>query len=116
MSTILMTLAEEPASTTTDHFAVKFGVDEEDCFAFSRALQARGSEVYFVNWNDFQQDRFQRMFFDNEKRFVMPRAIEDFDLAFVYKMEVEISPGSRLDRRLVLAAGILLAAIEGRQK
>ncbi len=87
MSTILMTLAEEAASTTTDHFAVKFSVDEEDCFEFSRALQARGFEVYFVNWNDFEQDRFQRMFLDNEKRFVIPRDIEDFDLAFVYKME-----------------------------
>lgn len=87
MSTILMTLAEEAASTTADHFAVKFSVDEEDCFEFSRALQARGFEVYFVNWNDFKQDRFQRMFLDNDKRFVTPRGIEDFDLVFVYKME-----------------------------
>ena len=87
MSTILMTLAEEPASTTTDHFAVKFSVDEEDCFEFSRAFQARGAEVYFVNWTDFERGRFQRMFFDNQKRFVTPREIDDFDLVFVYKME-----------------------------
>jgi len=34
---------------------------------------------------------------------------------FVYKMEVEIAPGATLPRTLVLATGILLAAIEGRQ-
>ena len=46
MRAVLMTLAEELASTTSDHFAVKFSVDEEDCFSFSRALQARGYEVW----------------------------------------------------------------------
>ena len=34
---------------------------------------------------------------------------------FVYKMEVEIAPGATVDRALILATGILLAAIEGRQ-
>jgi glutathione synthase/RimK-type ligase-like ATP-grasp enzyme len=87
MSTILMTLAEDPVRTTDDHFAVNFGVDEEDCFAFSRALQARGFEVYFVNWNDLERGEFRRMFHDNQKRFVMPLGIDDFDLVFVYKME-----------------------------
>ena len=93
MRTILMTLAEEPALTTSDHFAVKFAVDEEDCFSFSRALQALGYDVYFVNWNDLERGEFQRMFHDNEKRFVVPRQIDDFDLVFVYKME-----GFLLDR------------------
>ena len=87
MRTILMTLAEDPAATTRDHFAVNFGVDEEDCFAFSRALQARGFEVYFVNWNDLERGEFRRMFHDNEKRFVMPLEVDDFDLVFIYKME-----------------------------
>ncbi len=35
---------------------------------------------------------------------------------FVYKMDVEILPGATLHRGMVLATGILLAAIEGRQK
>jgi len=35
---------------------------------------------------------------------------------FVYKMQVEIAPGATVNRALVLAAGILLAAIEGRQQ
>jgi len=35
---------------------------------------------------------------------------------FVYKMEVEIAPDSTVHRGLILAAGILLAAIEGRQR
>ncbi|MHC4958547.1 MAG: LURP-one-related/scramblase family protein [Planctomycetota bacterium] len=35
---------------------------------------------------------------------------------FVYKMEVSIADGVDVNRALVLAAGILLAAIEGRQK
>ena len=87
MRTVLMTLAEDPALTTSDHFAVKFSVDEEDCFSFSRALQALGYEVYFVNWNDLDRGEFQRMFHDNEKRFVVPREIDDFDFVFIYKME-----------------------------
>ncbi len=87
MGTILMTLAEERTSTRSDHFAVNFSVDEEDCFEFSRALQALGYGVYFVNWDDLEQGEFQRMFHDNEKRFVLPRGIDDFDLVFIYKME-----------------------------
>ncbi|MHC4956411.1 MAG: hypothetical protein ACYTGZ_21425 [Planctomycetota bacterium] len=35
---------------------------------------------------------------------------------FVYKMEVEVAEGAHVDRRLILAVGILLAAIEGRQQ
>ena len=100
MSTILMTLAEELASTTSDHFAVKFGVDEEDCLEFSRALQARGFEVYFVNWNDLERGRFQRMFLDNQKRFVMPLEIDDFDLVFIYKMEGFLLDHPRFHRML----------------
>jgi len=87
MRTVLMTLAEDLALTTSDHFAVKFSVDEEDCFSFSRALQALGYEVCFANWNDLDRGEFQRMFHDNEKRFVVPREIDDFDLVFIYKME-----------------------------
>ena len=34
---------------------------------------------------------------------------------FVYKMEVEVAPGATVNRALILATGILLAAIEGRQ-
>lgn len=34
---------------------------------------------------------------------------------FVYKLDVTVDPGSTLDRRLVMAAAILIAAIEGRQ-
>ncbi len=35
---------------------------------------------------------------------------------FVYKMQVEIEPDASIRRGVILAAGILLAAIEGRQK
>ena len=35
---------------------------------------------------------------------------------FVYKLDVSVVPGGGLDPRLILAAGVLLAAIEGRQK
>lgn len=87
MGKILMTLAEDRDSTTNDHFAVKFSVDEEDCFAFSGALASLGNEVYFANWDDLEQGEFQRMFYDNERRFVSPRPIGSFDLVFAYKME-----------------------------
>ena len=35
---------------------------------------------------------------------------------FVYKMEVDITPDATVHRAMILATGILLAAIEGRQK
>ena len=35
---------------------------------------------------------------------------------FVYSLEVEVSPSAGLDRRLVFAAAVLIAAIEGRQE
>lgn len=35
---------------------------------------------------------------------------------FIHRMTVTVNPGSNLDWQLVLAAGILLVAIEGRQK
>ena len=35
---------------------------------------------------------------------------------FVYKLEVDIVPNTSVDRRLILGAGVLMAAIEGRQK
>jgi hypothetical protein len=35
---------------------------------------------------------------------------------FVYKLDVAVRPGAPIDRRLVLAVGVLLAAIEGRQQ
>ena len=34
---------------------------------------------------------------------------------FVYKLEVDVDPGSTIDRRLIMAAAILIAAVEGRQ-
>lgn len=35
---------------------------------------------------------------------------------FIYKMEVEVTPEATVPRGMILATGILLAAIEGRQK
>lgn len=87
MANILFTLAEEPEKTSENHFAVRFGVDENDCFAFSDALQKLGHDVYFVNWNDLSGEAFTRMFHDNSKAFVTPPALTDFNLAFIYKME-----------------------------
>lgn len=87
MSNILLTLAEEREATTRDHFAVKYSVDEYDCFDFSRGLQALKHDVYFANWDDLREGKFQRMFHDNEKGFVAPLALSEMALIFVYKME-----------------------------
>ena len=35
---------------------------------------------------------------------------------FVYKLDVEVEPGATVDKHLILAAGVLLAAVEGRQQ
>ena len=87
MSNILLTLAEERSETTGAHFAVKYSVDEYDCFDFSRALQALGHELFFANWDDLRGRQFIRMFADNQARFIAPLRLEEMDLIFVYKME-----------------------------
>ena len=87
MSNILITLAEESESTRPDHFAVKYKVDEYDCYDFTDALKELGHDVYFVNWDDLRGGEFARMFHDNAKRFVSPLPLSGVDLIFVYKME-----------------------------
>ncbi len=87
MSNILMTMAEERAATTDNHFAVIYKVDENDCFDFSNALKALGHDVFFANWDDLSGQEFTRMFHDNEKRFITPVPLAQMDLIFVYKME-----------------------------
>ncbi len=87
MGNILMTMAEERELTTDDCFAVKYKVDEHDCFDFSNALMALGHNVFFVNWDDLHDREFTRMFHYNRKGFVTPLSLESFDLIFVYKME-----------------------------
>ena len=87
MANILMTLAEEKTATTPFHFAVKYKVDEYDCFDFSNGLKELGHDVFFANWDDLSAKEFTRMFHDNSKRFVSPVRLSEMDLIFVYKME-----------------------------
>ncbi|HEX8492910.1 MAG TPA: hypothetical protein VF658_08730 [Pyrinomonadaceae bacterium] len=87
MSNILLTLAEEREETTASHFAVKYKVDEYDCFDFSRGLQELKHQVFFANWDDLRERQFTRMFHDNRKKFIQPLALKEMDLIFVYKME-----------------------------
>jgi glutathione synthase/RimK-type ligase-like ATP-grasp enzyme len=87
MSNILMTLAEERELTTASHFAVRYSVDENDCFDFARGLQELKHDVFFANWDDLRERQFVRMFHDNRKKFIAPLALEEMDLIFVYKME-----------------------------
>jgi glutathione synthase/RimK-type ligase-like ATP-grasp enzyme len=87
LADILITLAEERESTRPNHFAVKYKVDEYDCYDFSAALEELGHDVYFVNWDDLRGGAFVRMFHDNAKMFVSPLPLPRMDLIFVYKME-----------------------------
>jgi glutathione synthase/RimK-type ligase-like ATP-grasp enzyme len=87
MSNILLTMAEEREETTANFFAVKYHVDEYDCFDFSKSLQALKHDVFFANWDDLRERKFLRMFHDNEKRFIAPLPLTEMDLIFVYKME-----------------------------
>lgn len=82
-----MTLAEEREATTASHFAVKYHVDEYDCFEFSLGLQALGHDVFFANWDDLCEGALVRMFHDNRKTFIDPLPPAAMDLIFVYKME-----------------------------
>jgi glutathione synthase/RimK-type ligase-like ATP-grasp enzyme len=95
LANILLTLAEEVGATTEKHFAVRFPVDENDCFDFAAGLKAIGHDVYFVNWRDLDLEnepdpkkvQFNRMFDYQNSRFVKPLELSDFALVFVYKME-----------------------------
>ena len=95
MSNILLTLAEEVGATTECHFAVRYPVDENDCFDFAAGLKELGHKVYFVNWRDLDLEnepdpkkvQFNRMFDYQNSCFVKPLALSDFALVFVYKME-----------------------------
>ena len=84
---ILMTLAESPKASRPDRFAVEFAVDEEDCLTFARALLHSGNNAYFVNWDDFIDGEFSRMFHYNSSRFVEPLEIDSMSLIFSYKQE-----------------------------
>jgi glutathione synthase/RimK-type ligase-like ATP-grasp enzyme len=101
-SNILFTLAEDEPNTTANHFAVRYSVDENDCYDFADGLKALGHKVYFANWKDLAGDRFTRLFCDNEKRFVAPPAVSSFDLAFVYKMEGFLFDIPRFERMVSL--------------
>lgn len=87
MANILMTMAEVREETREDHFAVKYKVDEYDCYDFAAALKALGHDIFFVNWEDLRASRFSRMFHDNAKRFIEPLPLSRMNLIFVYKME-----------------------------
>lgn len=87
MANILFTLAEDVDKTTSNHFAVRFQVDENDCFDFAAGLKELGHSVFFVNWKDLDGDKFTRMFDYNNSKFCDCLALNEFSLAFVYKME-----------------------------
>ena len=87
MSKILMTMNEETQTTCENHFGVTYKVDEHDCLDCAAALESLGHDVFFVNWNDLDGRQFDRMFHDNDKRFVKPVPLEDMDLIWVYQME-----------------------------
>lgn len=87
MSRILMTMNETASATREDHFGVTYRVDEHDCLDSATSLEDLGHDVFFVNWNDLDGRRFDRMFHDNGKRFVEPVPLESMDLIWVYQME-----------------------------
>ena len=87
MSKILMTMNEETQTTRENHFGVTYKVDEHDCLDCAAGLESLGHDVFFVNWNDLDGRQFDRMFHDNDKRFVKPVPLEDMDLIWVYQME-----------------------------
>ena len=66
---------------------MRFDVDEEDCFRFAHALGQSGDNAYFVNWDDFSDGEFSRMFNFNLSRFVEPMEIDSMGLIFSYKQE-----------------------------
>ena len=92
---VLMTLAEKVEDTKENHFAVKYEVDEEDCFDFALSLYNLNYDVYFVNWNDLDDREFDRMFHYNTNAFVSPVSIDDMSLIFAYKMEGFLFPDNR---------------------
>jgi glutathione synthase/RimK-type ligase-like ATP-grasp enzyme len=87
MANILFTVAEDEGASTPDCLALKYSVDEHDCFHFADELELLGHRVFFANWKDLSDRTFHRLFRRSESRFVGSMALDNFDLAFVYKME-----------------------------
>ncbi|HEY9784579.1 MAG TPA: hypothetical protein V6D17_04190 [Candidatus Obscuribacterales bacterium] len=88
MSKVLITINEDRSLTTENTFGVTYKVDEHDCLDYARGLASLGSEVYFVNWQDFDGHQFARMFHHNGRRFLSPpMPLEEMDLIWVYQME-----------------------------
>jgi glutathione synthase/RimK-type ligase-like ATP-grasp enzyme len=102
MPNILFTLAEDEKATTPNHFAVRYSVDENDCYDFANGLKELGHDVYFVNWKDLNGQSFTRLFHDNAKSFVEPLPVGSFDLAFVYKMEGFLFDQERFEQMVTL--------------
>ena len=75
-----MTMNETASATREDHFGVTYRVDEHDCLDSATSLEDLGHDVFFVNWNDLDGRRFDRMFHDNGKRFVEPVPLESMML------------------------------------
>src|SRR5687767_3238056 len=87
MSKILITMNEDSRARSDRGFGVTYKVDEHDCLDYAAALEALGHDVFFVNWEDFGERQFRRMFHDNARRFVSPVPVEHMDLIWVYQME-----------------------------
>jgi len=85
---ILMTLAELRDSSTSNKFVLKQMAAKEDCIFLAKNLSEIGYNVYFVNWDDFNQDgEFDRMFLYNVSEFISPEKVDNMDLIFVIKQE-----------------------------
>ena len=98
MSKILITMNEDSRATSDRRFGVTYKVDEHDCLDYAAALETLGHDVFFVNWEDFGERQFRRMFHDNAKRFVSPVPLEHMDLIWVYQMEGFYSDLTRFSR------------------
>lgn len=87
MPDFLFTMAEDGQATSANKFGLFYRVDEHDSLHFAEELKQLGHQVYFVNWNDFEDTQFNRIFSYNRSEFVPPIPHSQFALAFIYKME-----------------------------
>jgi glutathione synthase/RimK-type ligase-like ATP-grasp enzyme len=93
MSTILITMAEDPGQSGPDAFGVLHHVDSLNSVEWTRLLNEAGHHVLWVNWRDFDPGLdngaggFKRMFDSLEQSFTDPLPLARIDLAWLYKME-----------------------------
>jgi glutathione synthase/RimK-type ligase-like ATP-grasp enzyme len=82
---IFLTLCEKGEGE--EHFEVDNSVGGDDYVYWVEEFEILGYNIYFVDWKDYVDSGFRRIYNFNEKKFVESRKLNSDDAIFLYKQE-----------------------------